>query len=240
MTITEQTAFAALVSSPLGVVGSLAPEALNARLGALTRAAPGSPYLDSRQKRAIDLVASLLLLLILLPLLLVLAALVKATSPGPVLFRQLRHGAGMRPFSILKFRTMYDREPGPNVVQATRNDPRVTPLGRILRRTSLDELPQLINVMRGEMSLVGPRPHAVSHDEIFALAVEGYFQRFAAKPGLTGLAQVNGARGGTPDIRDVQRRVTFDVAYIKSASVWLDIRILFRTARELLGSGNAY
>lgn len=200
-----------------------------------------SPYLNSLQKRILDISIALLVLIILAPLLLTVAALVSGTSPGGVLFRQRRNGKNGKPFVILKFRSMYiDECESPIVVQAIRGDPRVTPIGRFIRKASIDELPQLFNVLRGEMSLIGPRPHAIVHDELFLLSVPRYAERFRACPGISGLAQVNGARGETPNASGVQSRVQFDLKYIENASLALDLKILAMTAREMVFSKSAY
>ena len=177
----------------------------------------------------------------LLPLLLLVALLIRLTSPGPVLFRQTRTGAGGRPFTILKFRSMYVvGESDGFVQQARRGDARVTPIGRFIRRTSIDELPQLINVLQGDMSLIGPRPHAQSHDAFYGAQIARYDERFAAKPGLSGLAQISGARGETRELRDMERRIELDLAYIRSATLATDLRIVALTAREMLFSSSAY
>jgi putative colanic acid biosysnthesis UDP-glucose lipid carrier transferase len=202
--------------------------------------AENNRYLNSKLKRGMDLSVALLLLCFLAPLLMLIALAVKATSPGPVLFRQWRNGAGLRPFQIYKFRSMYVTEANGSVRQAIRYDARVTPLGALLRRTSMDELPQLLNVLKGDMSLVGPRPHAVCHDEHYSGKVSRYLDRFAARPGLTGLAQVNGARGETPRTEDMQRRINWDIRYIGTASSRLDLAILLKTAREVSGSSSAF
>ena len=190
-----------------------------------------SPYLTSPVKRTFDFGLAALLIILLLPLLLAAALAVKRSSPGCVHIRQKRYGLGKRSFEILKFRSMH-AECGKDltVPQATSADPRVTPLGRFLRKSSIDELPQLINVLRGEMSLVGPRPHAIVHDEKYIAALPTYASRFAATPGITGLAQINGARGETPTLAHMQRRLQFDLEYIRTASLLLDLKILVRTA----------
>ena len=151
-------------------------------------------------------------------------------SDGPVLFRQRRTGRDGRTFVIYKFRTMHVLEDGDDVVQATRDDCRTTSVGRFLRRTSIDELPQLLNVLRGDMSLVGPRPHAVAHDQYFLQTVPAYKFRFHCKPGITGLAQIHGFRGEVRDIRHMEDRIARDLEYIENWSLALDIRILFLTA----------
>jgi Undecaprenyl-phosphate glucose phosphotransferase len=180
-------------------------------------------------KRALDLTAATGLLVMLSPLLLMTAILIKLTSRGPVFFRQARRGFGGRHFEILKFRTMTARSSGEPFVQATRNDGRVTPLGSVLRRTSIDELPQLWNVVCGEMSLVGPRPHPVALDNRYDELIANYADRHHVKPGITGWAQVNGYRGETPNVATMEARVMRDVWYINNWSLWLDIRILIRT-----------
>jgi len=187
-----------------------------------------------------DWVLSSLILLAIAPLLLVIALAVKLDSPGPVFFRQPRNGWGGRTFHIWKFRSMYVHPVENGVIQqAQKNDPRVTRVGRFLRRTSLDELPQLFNVLRGEMSLVGPRPHAVQHDEEYSQRISEYFARLNIKPGITGLAQVRGYRGETRDIEQMAQRVESDIEYINNWSLWLDITILLRTFGAFMGK-NAY
>jgi putative colanic acid biosynthesis UDP-glucose lipid carrier transferase len=185
-----------------------------------------------------DFVLSALILLAISPLLLVIALAIKLDSPGPVFFKQTRNGWSGKSFSIWKFRSMYVHEAS-EVKQATRNDPRITRVGSLLRKTSLDELPQLINVLRGEMSLVGPRPHAVQHDMEYSQRINSYFARHNIKPGITGLAQVRGLRGETSDIAQMQQRVEADIEYINHWSLWLDLTILFRTLGALAGR-NAY
>jgi putative colanic acid biosysnthesis UDP-glucose lipid carrier transferase len=191
-------------------------------------------------KRTLDMVGATLGLFMLLPLLLVIAVLIKCDSRGPVLFRQSRIGLGNRPFQVWKFRTMTCCENGNVVRQARRDDPRVTRIGRILRRTSLDELPQLVNVLLGSMSLVGPRPHAVAHDAQFTHTVARYAERHAVRPGITGWAQVRGCRGETPNAAAMQRRVDLDLAYIEHWSLLLDLIILAMTLREVFRSQAAY
>ena len=195
---------------------------------------------DGWLKRVQDLVLSTVILaLIALPMLII-AALVKASSPGPILFRQTRYGIGGRPIEVLKFRTMTVCENGPHVPQARRDDPRVTPIGRFLRRTSLDELPQFVNVFRGEMSIVGPRPHAVAHNEFYRRKVKGYMLRHKVKPGITGWAQINGFRGETRDISSMEKRVDHDLWYISNWSTWLDIKIMMRTIIGGFTGASAY
>jgi undecaprenyl-phosphate galactose phosphotransferase/putative colanic acid biosynthesis UDP-glucose lipid carrier transferase len=161
-------------------------------------------------------------------------------SAGPVLFRQRRRGFNGRVFTIYKFRTMHVLEDGDVIVPAARDDVRTTRIGRALRRTSIDELPQLLNVLKGEMSLVGPRPHAVAHDDGFGKLIGNYAYRQHVKPGITGWAQVNGFRGGTPQIELMQQRIALDLWYIKHWSIWLDIRIALLTCSELLRRQDAY
>lgn len=187
-----------------------------------------------------DFVLSALMLLAVLPLMLLIAVAIKLDSPGPVFFKQARNGWSGKTFSIWKFRSMYVHAADAGKVnQATRNDSRITRVGSILRRTSLDELPQLINVLRGEMSLVGPRPHAVQHDAEYSQRINSYFARHNIKPGITGLAQVRGFRGETSDIEQMQQRVEADIEYINNWSLWLDFIILLRTLGALTGR-NAY
>ncbi|KAA5602911.1 undecaprenyl-phosphate glucose phosphotransferase [Blastochloris sulfoviridis] len=186
------------------------------------------------QKRTFDILAAAALLLLLMPLLLGVAALIKLDSPGPVLFRQRRNGFNGRVFRIWKFRSMTTAEDGATIRQAVRDDARVTRLGRWLRRTSIDELPQLWNVLAGDMSIVGPRPHAVAHNNDYTRRIANYALRHHMKPGLTGWAQVNGYRGETPHLSLMERRVEHDLWYINNWSIWLDIRILATTTRVLL------
>ncbi len=190
-------------------------------------------------KRVTDLALSLAAILLLSPLFAAIAAGVKLDSPGPVFFRQRRTGRHGRIFSIYKFRTMHVLEDGAAVIQARAGDRRITRLGRILRISSLDELPQLFNVLTGDMSLVGPRPHAVAHDEFYADCVRNYRLRQLVKPGITGLAQVHGARGATPNITDMQARIDLDLRYIARESLWLDLCILARTPVAVLRRRNA-
>jgi len=191
-------------------------------------------------KRAFDLVIAVPLLLLLAPFLALLALLVRIDSRGPVLFRQERCGICGKRFAILKFRTMTVLENGRDVVQARAGDPRVTRAGRWLRRYSLDELPQLLNVLAGDMSLVGPRPHARAHDAFYAERIRDYGHRRSVKPGITGWAQVNGHRGPTPTLEIMSRRVDFDLWYARHASFALDLAILLRTPLELLRARNAF
>jgi putative colanic acid biosynthesis UDP-glucose lipid carrier transferase len=192
-------------------------------------------------KRSMDISASLLLLAFTFPLMGAIAILIKIDSPGPVLFKQQRFGFGKRPFTLYKFRSMRcDMADDPSIPQARRNDPRVTTIGRLLRQASLDELPQLVNVLKGDMSLVGPRPHAIAHDEKFATLIDGYLARHRVKPGITGWAQVNGLRGETNTVQKMRQRLEFDLYYIENWSPLFDLRILWRTLAVALQQQNAY
>jgi putative colanic acid biosynthesis UDP-glucose lipid carrier transferase len=191
-------------------------------------------------KRITDIIFTLIILLPALPLMLLIALLVKLTSPGPVIFRQRRYGLDGREITVYKFRSMRVTEDGSSVPQATKGDARITPIGNILRRYSLDELPQLFNVLQGRMSLVGPRPHAVAHNEEYRKLIKGYMVRHKVLPGITGLAQVNGCRGETAKLEEMQARVNYDLDYLRHWSPMLDIKILVLTALRLLGDDRAY
>jgi Undecaprenyl-phosphate glucose phosphotransferase len=191
-------------------------------------------------KRAIDVVFASLALIFFMPVMTLTAIAIKLDSPGPVIFRQNRKGFNGRQFLIFKFRTMTVEENGNTVLQATRDDPRVTTIGRLLRATSIDELPQLLNVLKGDMSLIGPRPHALAHDSYFENVLSDYAFRHHVKPGITGWAQCNGARGATPSIEHISERVKLDLWYINNWSLWLDIQILIKTLFEVLRKRNAY
>ncbi len=190
---------------------------------------------EQASKRALDIVGATLALLLLMPLLLMAALAVRLDSPGPIIFRQKRNGFDEVPFAIFKFRTMTVLEDGDSVVQARVGDARITRIGALLRRTSIDELPQLLNVLRGEMSLVGPRPHAMVHDKAYRTIIGDYFKRHHVKPGMTGWAQVHGLRGETSQTIEMQRRVEFDLWYIDHWSLPLECYILLRTAFSLVG-----
>ena len=195
---------------------------------------------DGLAKRIADLVfAAIALLIFAIPMLLI-AILIKLTSKGPVFFRQKRYGLDGREILVWKFRSMTVCEDGDKVTQATKNDARVTRLGAILRKTSLDEFPQLFNVLLGNMSMVGPRPHAKAHNEDFRRRISGYMLRHKIKPGITGLAQVRGWRGETDTIEKMENRVVCDHQYIREWSMWLDIKILFKTIFIVLKRENAY
>lgn len=195
-------------------------------------------------KRVIDVVISSALLLGLAPVLVVTALAIKLTSAGPVFFRQRRYGLNNEQFTILKFRTMFAHDADMSGVTQTRvEDPRVTPLGRFLRRTNIDELPQLINVLQGDMSLVGPRPHVPgmrAGGMIYEALVPSYFERHRVRPGLTGLAQINELRGSTTDAKFAKARIAYDLAYVEHWSLLLDLRILWTTLKTevLRGTGN--
>jgi len=191
-------------------------------------------------KQVEDKVLALVLLVALAPVMAAIALLIRLEGPGPVLFRQKRSGFNNERFTVYKFRTMALDATCDDVVQARRNDPRVTRIGAWLRRTSLDELPQLANVLRGEMSLVGPRPHAVAHNEHFAHLIDGFLARHRVKPGMTGWAQVHGLRGETETIDKMRRRLEFDLHYIENWSLLLDLRILVLTLFFGFTSRNAY
>lgn len=195
---------------------------------------------DGWVKRLFDLVLALIGLVAISPVMLICALLVKLSSPGPVFFRQKRYGLDGKEIMVWKFRSMRSCDNGPVVVQATKQDPRITTVGGILRRTSLDELPQLFNVIEGSMSLVGPRPHATAHNERYRKLIRGYMLRHKVKPGITGLAQVEGFRGETETLDKMQKRVECDHRYIREWSVWLDLRILLKTFLVVFKQENAY
>lgn len=192
-------------------------------------------------KLVMDKVISLILILILSPVLALLALAVKISSPGPVIFKQQRDGWDGKKFNVYKFRSMYVHQEHDVVEQAKKNDARITPIGRFIRRTSLDELPQLFNALEGSMSLVGPRPHAVSHNIYYSDKVKAYLARHRIKPGITGLAQISGFRGETENLEDMEKRVEYDLEYISNWSPVLDLKILFLTPIRLVSKrGNAY
>jgi putative colanic acid biosynthesis UDP-glucose lipid carrier transferase len=191
-------------------------------------------------KTASDYAIAAAALILLSPLMLLIAAGVKLSSPGPVLFKQRRYGLDGRQIVVYKFRTMTVLEDGATVRQATRDDERITPFGRFLRKTSLDELPQFINVLQGRMSVVGPRPHAVSHNETYRKLIDGYMVRHKVKPGVTGWAQVNGLRGETDTVEKMEKRIEFDLAYLRHWSLRLDLVIILKTVLLLFGDKRAY
>jgi putative colanic acid biosysnthesis UDP-glucose lipid carrier transferase len=195
---------------------------------------------DGWAKRGFDLIAAFFGLVMISPIMLGCMLAVKLSSRGPIFFRQKRYGLDGKEIWVWKFRSMRTCDNGPVVQQATKEDPRITPIGRVLRRTSLDELPQLFNVIEGSMSLVGPRPHATAHNEHYRKLIRGYMLRHKVKPGITGLAQVEGYRGETETLDKMQKRVEFDHRYIREWSLWLDVKILVRTFGVVFKQQNAY
>ena len=191
-------------------------------------------------KRVSDIVLATLILILISPILLVLAIGVKLSSPGPVIFRQRRNGLQGEEIVVYKFRSMRAMDNGPVVRQATKDDPRITRFGAFIRRTSLDELPQFINVLQGRMSIVGPRPHAVAHNEQYRELIKAYMVRHKVKPGITGWAQVNGHRGETDTIEKMKARVEYDLEYLRNWSLGLDLQIIVRTVRLMFFDRNAY
>jgi putative colanic acid biosysnthesis UDP-glucose lipid carrier transferase len=242
----------ALWDTPVGVL--LVPEFWESRLissavrplaeggyGLMLTCTPLDEWHNRALKRIEDLVLGTLIGLLILPVCGLIALAVRAGSPGPVLFRQRRHGLAGDTIEVYKFRTMYIDQPEPDQVhQACRDDPRVTPIGRFLRRTSLDELPQFLNVLQGRMSIVGPRPHALEHNEYYKYRVESYMWRHRVKPGITGWAQVNGWRGETDTLDKMEKRVEHDLWYIDHWSLWLDLKIIVLTLFRVLRDRNAY
>lgn len=201
-----------------------------------------SPYFGNFHglKRTIDIVFSVMILTLIAIPMLIIAAAIKFTSGGPIIFKQRRYGLGGKSIEVWKFRTMTTAENGAHVKQASKNDPRITPLGGFLRKHSLDELPQFINVLKGDMSIVGPRPHAVAHNEEYRRKVSYYMLRHKVKPGITGWAQINGWRGETDTLEKMQQRVEHDLEYIRRWSPWFDIKIIFLTVIKGFTDDNAY
>ena len=191
-------------------------------------------------KRLTDVVLSSAMLLLTMPLFVIVAVMVKFSSPGPVIFKQRRYGLDGREIAIYKFRTMRVTEDGEKIRQASKSDSRITRVGGILRRSSLDELPQLINVLQGRMSLVGPRPHAVAHNEEYRKLIKGYMVRHKVLPGITGLAQVNGCRGETSQLEEMEARVNYDLDYLRHWSPMLDLKIILLTAVKVFRDDKAY
>jgi putative colanic acid biosynthesis UDP-glucose lipid carrier transferase len=191
-------------------------------------------------KRVSDIVLSTLILLMISPILVVLAIGVKMSSPGPIIFRQRRTGLDGEIIEVYKFRSMRAEDDGPVVKQATRDDPRITPFGAVIRKTSLDELPQFINVLQGRMSIVGPRPHAVAHNEQYRKLVKAYMARHKVKPGITGWAQVNGLRGETDTLDKMAARIEFDLEYLRNWTLGLDLLIIARTVKLVFLDRSAY
>jgi len=185
-------------------------------------------------KRFCDVLLAAIALIFLAPLMIIAAILIKLDSPGPVIFRQRRTGFNGQTFFINKFRTMSVMEDGPQITQTRRDDPRVTRVGKFLRESSIDELPQIFNVLKGDMSLVGPRPHALAHDDHYGTVISSYAYRHHVKPGITGWAQINGRRGETQRVEDMEKRIDLDLWYINNWSILLDLKIIWRTSFELL------
>lgn len=191
-------------------------------------------------KRGSDIILSILILLLIAPLMLIIAIGVKVSSPGPIIFKQRRYGVDSKDIVVYKFRSMTVCEDGGHIAQATKNDNRVTRLGGILRRTSLDELPQFVNVLQGRMSIVGPRPHAVAHNELYRKLIRGYMVRHKVKPGITGWAQVNGYRGETDTVDKMQKRIEYDLEYLRHWSLGLDLWIIMKTVLIVVRDRHAY
>jgi len=191
-------------------------------------------------KRLTDILLSIVILLLLLPLLALICIMVKISSPGPVIFKQRRYGLDGKEIAVYKFRTMNVTEDGAQIRQASKTDNRITRIGGILRRSSLDELPQLINVLQGRMSLVGPRPHAVAHNEEYRKLIKGYMVRHKVLPGITGLAQVNGCRGETSQLEEMEARVNYDLDYLRRWTPMLDIKIILMTVVKVFRDDKAY
>jgi putative colanic acid biosysnthesis UDP-glucose lipid carrier transferase len=191
-------------------------------------------------KRVTDVGFSAIILLLLLPLLVLIALVVKFSSPGPIIFKQRRYGLDGREIAVYKFRTMRVTEDGEQIRQASKFDSRITRFGGVLRRSSMDELPQLINVLQGRMSLVGPRPHAVAHNEEYRKLIKGYMVRHKVLPGITGLAQVNGCRGETSKLEEMEARVNYDLDYLRHWSPMLDIKIILMTVVKVFRDEKAY
>jgi putative colanic acid biosysnthesis UDP-glucose lipid carrier transferase len=201
-----------------------------------------SPFsgIDSVVKNVSDFVLATLILILLSPLMLGIALAVKLTSPGPAIFKQRRYGLNGEEIIVYKFRSMKVSEDGSSITQAHQNDPRITRIGAFLRSTSLDELPQFINVLQGRMSIVGPRPHAVAHNELYRKLIKGYMLRHKVRPGITGWAQVNGFRGETEVLEKMQSRIDHDLHYLQNWSIWFDLWIIMRTVWVVLRRDNAY
>ncbi|NRB37119.1 MAG: undecaprenyl-phosphate glucose phosphotransferase [Pseudomonadales bacterium] len=235
-------------STPVHVVPDLfISKLMNARLATIgdmaTISVFNSPHDDfaALMKRLEDIIITLPILLLISPLMLLIAVAIKLTSPGPVFFKQRRYGIGAEAIDVWKFRSMTVCENDElAITQAQKGDVRITPLGAFLRRSSLDELPQFINVLQGRMSIVGPRPHAVAHNELYRKDIEGYMLRHLVKPGITGWAQINGWRGETDTLEKMEKRVEFDMFYIRHWSIWFDIKIIVQTIFKGFFNKNAY
>ena len=187
-----------------------------------------------------DLILACLILILILPLLILLGIGVRLSSPGPALFKQRRYGLDGNEIVVYKFRSMTVSEDGANITQATVDDKRVTPFGKFIRKTSLDELPQFINVLQGRMSIVGPRPHAISHNEMYRKIIKGYMVRHKVKPGITGWAQINGFRGETESVESMKKRIDYDIEYLKKWSIGLDLKIIAKTIFLVFKDSKAY
>lgn len=226
-------------TSAMGILSNKTVEFLGMPVVELNR--PPSGGIVGVAKEVFDRLFALIALVLLFPLMLTLAVLIKLSSPGPVLFRQPRLGLNGRQFDVYKFRSMkVHTEAADKVTQATRNDPRITPIGQFMRRTSLDELPQFINVLKGDMSVVGPRPHALQHNDLYKDKLANYMLRHRVKPGITGWAQIHGCRGETDTDEKMARRVAFDLHYIRHWSFWMDLKIIVWTAFKGWTDTNAY
>ena len=201
-----------------------------------------TPFHGTRglSKRLTDLLLAGLILLPVAPVMVLIGLLIRLTSPGPAIFKQRRYGLDGQEITVYKFRTMTVTEDGGAIRQATKDDSRITPLGRLLRRTSMDELPQLLNVLQGRMSLVGPRPHAVAHNELYRKLIKGYMIRHKVAPGMTGLAQVHGMRGETQTLEQMEQRIKYDLDYLRNWSPLLDLKILFKTVLIVARGDKAY
>lgn len=228
-----------MLDSAIGGLVSRPTQSFGGLVAVEMQRAPMS-WTERSLKRALDVVVATGALLALSPLLVMVALVIRLETPGPILFRQSRTGFNNRPFKILKFRSMRVMEDGGTVRQASRDDDRVTKVGRWIRKLSIDELPQLWNVLRGEMSIVGPRPHALAHDEYYEQHIGDYPYRQHVKPGLTGWAQVNGSRGETPTTESMAERVRLDIWYVENSSIWLDLRIIARTFATVLNVKHTY
>jgi putative colanic acid biosynthesis UDP-glucose lipid carrier transferase len=191
-------------------------------------------------KRLFDLFVATMILILISPLLFWISVLVKTSSPGPVIFKQRRYGLAGEQITVYKFRTMTVTEDGDEIRQATKDDDRITPIGRWLRKRSLDELPQFLNVLQGRMSIVGPRPHAVAHNELYRKLIKGYMLRHKVLPGITGWAQVNGCRGETAEVDQMRDRIRFDLEYLRHWSLWFDFKIILRTAGLVINDDKAH
>ncbi|RAK58306.1 sugar transferase [Phenylobacterium deserti] len=230
-TVSDPLTETVILSAPATATHSLAAQAAESQ---------GSAVGLSLVKRAFDILVSLTALLFVGPLLMLAAAALWVESGRPIFFRQHRTGYKGQTFVILKLRTMRVLEDGEGLTQATRGDARITRVGAFLRKSSIDELPQLINVLKGDMSLVGPRPHALAHDQLYGAALPNYQLRFGARPGLTGLAQIRGLRGEIHVLQDMAHRVEADIEYIKDWSLMRDVRIMLRTVPLLFHDARAY